>query len=142
MFKPAHLASLLALACATSYANNCDDLKAQIESKIKAAGVASFTVTVVDSAANAAGKVVGSCDRGAKKIMYAQSTAAGTVGSAAPANPASSGPGNLPKAATATSPAATGTTSKPKPPAKASGGGAILTECKDGSSSIGGSCKK
>ena len=140
MFKPAYLASLLALACTISYANNCDDLKAQIESKIKAAGVASFTVTVVDSAANAAGKVVGSCDRGAKKIMYAQSTAAGTVGSAAPANPASSGPGNLPKAATATSPAAAA--SKPKPPAKASGGGAILTECKDGSSSIGGSCKK
>ena len=140
MFKPAYLASLLALACTISYANNCNDLKAQIESKIKAAGVASFTVTVVDSAANAAGKVVGSCDRGAKKIMYVQSTAAGTVGSAAPANPASSGPGNLPKAATATSPAAAA--SKPKPPAKASGGGAILTECKDGSSSIGGSCKK
>lgn len=140
MFKPAYLASLLALACATSYANNCDDLKAQIESKIKAAGVASFTVTVVDSAANAAGKVVGSCDRGAKKIMYVQNGTVGTVGSAAPASPASSGPGNLPKATTATSP--TTAASKPKPPAKASGGGAILTECKDGSSSIGGTCKK
>jgi hypothetical protein len=137
MFKPAYLASLLALVCATSYANNCDDLKAQIESKIKAAGVASFTVTVVDSAANAAGKVVGSCDRGAKKIMYVQS---GPVGSATPASPASSGPSNLPKATTATSP--TAAASKPKPPAKASGGGAILTECKDGSSSLGGTCKK
>ncbi len=140
MFKRTYLATLLALACTASLANNCDDLKAQIEGKIKAAGVASFTVTVVDSAANAAGKVVGSCDKGAKKIMYVQSATAGIAGSAAPAGSASSGPSNLPKAATATSPNAAA--SKAKPPAKASDIGAILTECKDGSSSLGGTCKK
>jgi hypothetical protein len=120
MLKPAYFATLLVLACTTSYANNCDDLKAQIEGKIKAAGVANFTVTVADTAANAAGKVVGSCDKGAKKIMYLQSPAT----SAAPASTASA------------------SSAKPKPPAKASGGNAILTECKDGSSSIGGTCKK
>jgi Protein of unknown function (DUF1161) len=120
MLKPAYFATLLILACTASYANNCDDLKAQIEGKIKAAGVANFTVTVADTAANAAGKVVGSCDKGAKKIMYLQSPAT----SAAPASTASA------------------SSAKPKPPAKASGGNAILTECKDGSSSIGGTCKK
>jgi hypothetical protein len=117
MFKLAPLA-ILALACSASYASNCDELRVQIEGKIKAAGVAGFTVTVVDSAASAAGKVVGSCDRGAKKIMYAQSQAPGA----------------------ATSTAAPPVT-KAKAPAKAAGN-AILTECKDGSTSIGGSCKK
>jgi Protein of unknown function (DUF1161) len=140
MLKCAFLATGFALAYGASYANNCDDLKTQIESKIKAAGVASFAVTVVDSAATAAGKVVGSCDRGAKKIMYVQNGTVGTVVSAAPVSPASSGPNNLPKATTATSP--TTAASKPKPPTKASGSGAILTECKDGSSSLGGTCKK
>ena len=140
MLKRTYLATLLALACTASLANNCDDLKAQIEGKIKAAGVASFTVTVVDSAANAGGKVVGSCDKGAKKIMYAQSTTASTVGSAAPAGLASSGPSNLPKTAAATS--SNAAASKAKPSAKVSGNGAILTECKDGSSSLGGTCKK
>jgi Protein of unknown function (DUF1161) len=126
MFKLVPLATVLALACSASYASNCDELRAQIEGKIKAAGVASFTVTVVDSATSAAGKVVGSCDRGAKKIMYLQSPAPGNT--AQPAKP------------TATAPTAQPVT-KAKAPAKAAGD-AILTECKDGSTSIGGSCKK
>jgi Protein of unknown function (DUF1161) len=83
MFKLLVLTITLALACSASYASNCEALREQVESKIKAAGVASFTVTVVDSAANAAGKVVGSCDKGAKKIMYLQTKAAG----GAPAKP-------------------------------------------------------
>ncbi len=127
MFKLAPFA-ILALACTASYASNCDALRAQIEGKIKAAGVASFTVTVVDSAASAPGKVVGSCDRGTKKIMYAPSQVPGSA--AAPAAPA---------------PPVTPLVTKAKPldkaPAKAPGD-AILTECKDGSTSIGGSCKK
>jgi Protein of unknown function (DUF1161) len=126
MFKLAPLATALAFACSASYASNCDALRTQIEGKIKAAGVASFTVTVVDSAANAAGKVVGSCDRGAKKIMYLQNPAPGNT--AQPAKPTATAP---------TTPPVT----KAKPPAKAAGD-AMLTECKDGSTSIGGSCKK
>jgi Protein of unknown function (DUF1161) len=118
MFKLVPLATALALACSASYASNCDALRAQIEGKIKAAGVASFTVTVVDSAASTAGKVVGSCDRGAKKIMYQQSPASGNA-----------------------TPTAAQPVTKAKPPAKAPSD-AMLTECKDGSTSIGGSCKK
>jgi hypothetical protein len=118
MLKFSSIAISLALFCTASYADNCDDLRGQIESKIKAAGVVNFTVTVVDGAANASGKIVGSCGNGTKKIIYVQAPAqaAATVSAATPVN----------KAAT---------------PAKKSGD-AILTECKDGTVSVGGSCKK
>ncbi len=119
MLKFFALFVLLALACTSSYADNCDALREQIEGKIKAAGVASFTVVVVDSAATAPGKVVGTCGKGAKKIMYTQQSAA--TSSAMPVTAASA--------------------SKPHLPAKKPAD-AILTECKDGTVSVGGSCKK
>jgi hypothetical protein len=109
----------LALACTASYANNCEALREQIEGKIKAAGVASFTVVVVDNEASPSGKVVGTCAKGAKKIMYTQQSAAPSA--AMPVTAASA--------------------SKSSVPAKKAPG-AILTECKDGTVSVGGSCKK
>jgi hypothetical protein len=121
----------LAMACSTSYASNCDELRSQIEGKIKAAGVASFTVTVVDSGASAPGKVVGACDKGAKKIMYVQNAVPAAAG--VPVAPAS-------QAKAPTSAGATDSTSAKKSPAKNSGSN-MLTECKDGTTSIGGSCK-
>jgi Protein of unknown function (DUF1161) len=119
MLKLLSLFVPLALTCTASYADNCDSLREQIEGKIKAAGVASFTLVVVDSAASAPGKVVGACAKGAKKIMYTQQS--GATRSATPATAASA--------------------SKPPIPAKKAAD-AILTECKDGSVSVGGSCKK
>jgi Protein of unknown function (DUF1161) len=119
MSKLLALFAPLALACTASYADNCDTLREQIEGKIKAAGVASFTVVVVDSAANVPGKVVGTCGQGAKKIMYAQQS----------------------PAPSSTAPAAAAPASKLSPPAKKATD-AILTECKDGTVSVGGSCKK
>jgi Protein of unknown function (DUF1161) len=119
MLKLLSLFVPLALACTASYADNCDSLREQIEGKIKAAGVASFAVVVADSAANVPGKVVGTCAKGAKKIMYTQQSAAPSSGTPAPATAAS----------------------KPHLPAKKPAE-AILTECKDGSVSVGGSCKK
>jgi Protein of unknown function (DUF1161) len=118
MLKFTSIAISLALFCTASYADNCDDLRGQIESKIKAAGVTNFTVTVVDTAASASGKVVGSCGKGAKKIMYVQAAVQGGGASSAA----------VPVSKTAS-------------PAKKSGDG-ILTECKDGTVSVGGSCKK
>ncbi len=109
----------LVLVCTASYADNCDTLREQIEGKIKAAGVVSLTVVVVDSAASAPGKVVGTCAKGVKKIIYSQQSAA--PNSAPPVNAAPA--------------------SKPALPAKKAAT-AILTECKDGSVSVGGSCKK
>ena len=106
MLKLLALFAPLALACTASYADNCDTLRQQIEGKIKAAGVASFSVVVVDSAANVPGKIVGNCGKGARKIMYSQG---GAATGAAPAKK----------------------TAEP-----------ILTECKYGTVSVGGSCKK
>jgi len=51
----------------------CEELKSEIEAKIKKNGVDKFTLDIVDAdKAEAAkdGKVVGSCDGGAKKIVY------------------------------------------------------------------------
>ena len=54
-----------------SAAGNCDALRSQIEAKIAASGVANFTVTIVDAgaASGTRGKVVGSCEMGAKSIV-------------------------------------------------------------------------
>jgi hypothetical protein len=48
----------------------CEELKGEIEAKIKKNGVEKFTLDIVDSAAQADGKVVGTCDGGTKKIVY------------------------------------------------------------------------
>ena len=48
---------------------DCNELKAEIEAKIKAKGVTSFTLEVVAGDVKD-GKVVGSCDGGAKQIVY------------------------------------------------------------------------
>ena len=49
---------------------SCDELKAEIEAKIKKNGVDKFTLDIVDADKQAEGKVVGTCDGGAKKIVY------------------------------------------------------------------------
>lgn len=92
-------------------ADTCDSLRAQIETKIRSAGVEQFTVTIVDAAASAPGKVVGTCDRGASKIVYERGRAGAASASAA-----------TPRAAPRSD--------------------AILTECKDGTASLGGRCGK
>ena len=48
----------------------CDELKGEIEAKIKKNGVERFSLDVVDSAVEVEGKVVGTCDGGTKKIVY------------------------------------------------------------------------
>lgn len=94
-------------------ASNCDALRAQIDARIRASGVASFSLAVVDAEARAEGKVVGTCERGTKKIVYARGDASG----AAPAAPVA-------------------------PAAPARREDAIVTECKDGSVVRGGDCPK
>jgi Protein of unknown function (DUF1161) len=108
----------IALCCPASRADNCEPIRAQIESKIRAAGVVDFSVTAVDSSASAAGKIVGSCASGTMKIVYARGDERGKV-SPPPVAPS--------KSAASTS--------------KGSNA-AILTECKDGTVSMGGDCKK
>lgn len=97
----AGLSATAALA-AHAQAGNCDAIRAGIDTKIRASGASGYALTVVDTDAKVEGRVVGSCGRGTKKIVYA----AGGAASAPPAEDA------------------------------------ILTECKDGSVTRGGDCRK
>lgn len=94
----------LVFAGSASGASSCDAILSQIDAKIRASGVTRFTLTTVDADAPVVDKVVGTCDLGTKKIVYAQTDV--------PASP-------------------------PQPRSEP-----ILTECKDGSVSVGGDCKK
>jgi hypothetical protein len=49
---------------------DCNELKGEIETKIKNNGVDKFTLDIVDKDAQAEGKIVGTCDGGTKKIVY------------------------------------------------------------------------
>ncbi|HUQ25198.1 MAG TPA: DUF1161 domain-containing protein [Burkholderiales bacterium] len=49
---------------------DCGELKGEIEAKIKKNGVDKFSLDIVDKDAQADGKVVGTCEAGAKKIVY------------------------------------------------------------------------
>jgi hypothetical protein len=57
-------------SAAGSAGKSCEDLKAEIDGKIKAKGVKAFTLDVVPAADVKDAKVVGSCESGAKKITY------------------------------------------------------------------------
>lgn len=66
------LAALLALAVTPALAQikDCDELKAEIDTKITNNGVQMFTTTIVDMDAPEDGKVVGTCGGQTKKIVY------------------------------------------------------------------------
>jgi hypothetical protein len=48
----------------------CEELKAEIEAKLKSKGVDKYTLDIVPADAAKDAKVVGSCDGGAKRIVY------------------------------------------------------------------------
>jgi hypothetical protein len=108
---------LMTTAGSPAHATTCEEVLASIESRIRANGVAEFSVTAVDAAASAPGKQVGTCDTGRKKIMYVR-------GASSP----SPSPAPAPRPASAASQRASG--------AK------IITECADGRVIEGGTCKK
>ena len=62
--------AVLAASPAWAQRKDCNDLKGEIEAKIKKNGVDKFTLDVVEKDAQAEGKVVGTCDGGTKKIVY------------------------------------------------------------------------
>ena len=67
------LAMLLGVLSSTALAapKPCEELKQEIEVKIQAAGVASYTLEIVpNDEAQDPNMVVGSCDGGTKKIIY------------------------------------------------------------------------
>ena len=53
----------------------CEELKSEIAAKLDAKGVKGYTLEIVAKDADADGKVVGTCDAGAKKIVYRKGAA-------------------------------------------------------------------
>lgn len=66
--------SLLLIASpALAQVKACEELKAEIDAKLKANGVPAYTLEIVpneDAEKDKDAKVVGSCDGGTKKIVY------------------------------------------------------------------------
>jgi predicted lipoprotein with Yx(FWY)xxD motif len=60
----------LALSASAFAAKDCEELKSEIDAKIKANGIATYTLEIVAKDAEADGKVVGTCAGGEKKIVY------------------------------------------------------------------------
>ena len=82
------LAVLLALCAAFGpafSAATCEELQQSIEARIRANGVATFTIAPVDAAASAPGQVVGTCDQGRKKLLYVRGAAASAPAKPSPA---------------------------------------------------------
>lgn len=48
----------------------CEELKAEIDAKLQAKGASSYTLEVVDKGSVTDKTVVGSCEGGAKEIVY------------------------------------------------------------------------
>jgi hypothetical protein len=129
MLKASLTLVLLVCASGASHADPCEPIRARIEAQIRDAGVATFTVITVDQDASVPGQVVGSCDNGAKKIVYAKGAPGAGTSPVTPAPIAASPqPSKPPKPA-------------PRRPANPTPVHEILTECKDGSVSMGGNCK-
>ena len=63
-------ASLLIASPVFAQVKPCEELKTEIETKIKNNGVKVFTLAIVDKDAAEDGKVVGTCEGGSKKIVY------------------------------------------------------------------------
>lgn len=141
--KPTFALLLLSLAASVAWAqtapaapatpppsgDNCEMLRTQIETRIRSAGVASVSLVVLDNAAVTTGRVLGTCGTGTRKIV--QMGVTGVSGAPATAT-----------AAAATPNAAANAAAKAAPRAATRPDDDLLTECKDGSMSVGGTCKK
>lgn len=64
------LALTLALPAVWAQVKPCEELKSEIAAKIEANGVKNYTLEIVASDQAGDRKVVGSCEGGAKKIVY------------------------------------------------------------------------
>ena len=64
------IALLMAGTPALAAKKPCDELKTEIDAKIRANGVKNFTLKIVPNDQVKDEKVVGSCDGGTKKILY------------------------------------------------------------------------
>lgn len=62
---------LLSIAgTALAAGKSCDELKSEIDAKIKAKGASGYSLTVADKGAQSDGQVVGTCEAGTKELVY------------------------------------------------------------------------
>jgi hypothetical protein len=73
MIKTLFVLSLAAMVAPAFAAKSCDELKTEIDAKIKGHGVSTYSLDIVASADVKDQKVVGSCEGGTKKIVYKKS---------------------------------------------------------------------
>lgn len=65
------VAAALLMITTPAYAMKaCDELKSEIDAKLKAKGVKSYSLEIVPNEQVKDQKVVGTCDGGTKKIVY------------------------------------------------------------------------
>ena len=63
-------ASLMLVVSPALAAKSCEELKTEIEAKLKNKGVKAYTLEIVPKESVKEEKVVGTCDGGTKKIVY------------------------------------------------------------------------
>jgi len=70
------LASAMVFCSAAAFAQikPCDELKAEIDAKLKAKGVKEYTLEILPADQVKDQKIVGSCEGGTKKISYSRNT--------------------------------------------------------------------
>ena len=69
------VALLCSAAVAAAAIKPCEELKDEIDKKLQAKNAKSYTLEIVDKDKQAEGQVVGTCDGGAKKIVYRKEAA-------------------------------------------------------------------
>ena len=67
---------LIALPARVQARKSCEDLKSEIEKKLEAKGVSSYSLEIVAKDQDTGANVVGTCDGGTKKIVYKRTSAA------------------------------------------------------------------
>jgi hypothetical protein len=70
MKKVIMIAFLLMIASPALARKSCEELKSEIDAKLQAKGVKSYSLEIVPNENVKDEKVIGSCDGGTKKIVY------------------------------------------------------------------------
>ena len=68
------LVLVMAFCCPSAFAEikSCEELKTEIEAKLKAKGVEGYTLEIIPTDQVKDQKIIGSCEGGAKKISYSR----------------------------------------------------------------------
>jgi hypothetical protein len=72
--RPLLLGTVLALTAGGAQAHrmDCGQLRSQIEAKLHARGVQGFSLDIVEAGDTGSARVVGTCDQGSHRIVYAR----------------------------------------------------------------------